>query len=201
MASTTRSQSLAHFKRILREVHLQYTHPKELTGKGLHGINIHANKVWTDALKDAFRKHANESDPAKLTKLYTDGEDMAIYLESQRKHKVEWHLNRSMDVFIGDESAHVPKRYAADQDLRNKNVDQPCTFILLRRIWSRGITQLTGMRKRAFRLKRLQSWLDLRCQRISMNRKEMSHGSRHQSSPTRTRKKHRQPQNLTLIRN
>ncbi|KAK3829290.1 MAG: hypothetical protein J3Q66DRAFT_307724 [Benniella sp.] len=87
MASATRSQSLAHFKRILREVHLQYTHPKELTGKGLHGTNIHANKVWTDALKDAFRKHANESDPAKLTKLHTDGEDMAIYLESQRKHK------------------------------------------------------------------------------------------------------------------
>ncbi|KAI1291536.1 hypothetical protein EDD11_008851 [Mortierella claussenii] len=82
-----RSQGLAHFKRILREIHLQYTHPNELTGKGVHGINIHANKVWTETLKDSFRKHANETDPAKLKKLHTDGEDLAIYLESQRKHK------------------------------------------------------------------------------------------------------------------
>ncbi|KAG0307042.1 hypothetical protein BGZ98_001189 [Dissophora globulifera] len=88
MASpATRSQGLSHFKRILREVHLQYTHPKELTGKGLHGINVHANKVWTDTLKEAFRKHADETDPAKLKKLNTDGEDLAVYLESQRAHK------------------------------------------------------------------------------------------------------------------
>ncbi|KAG0003940.1 hypothetical protein BGZ65_001194 [Modicella reniformis] len=86
-ASATRSQHLAHFKRILREVHLQYTHPKEFTGKGLHGINIHANKIWIGALKDAFRKHANETDPTKLKKLHTDGEDLATYLETQRKHK------------------------------------------------------------------------------------------------------------------
>ncbi|KAF8979444.1 hypothetical protein BGZ46_005424 [Entomortierella lignicola] len=87
MAATTRSQGLAHFKRILREVHIQYTHPNELTGKGLHGINVHNNKVWTEPLKDAFRKHANETDPVKLKKLHTDGEDLAVYLESQRKHK------------------------------------------------------------------------------------------------------------------
>ncbi|KAG0350690.1 hypothetical protein BC939DRAFT_499356 [Gamsiella multidivaricata] len=86
-ASTTRSQSLSHFRRILKEVHLQYTHPNEFTGKGLHGINVHSNKVWTETLKDAFRKHANETDPAKLKKLDTDGEDMASYLESQRRHK------------------------------------------------------------------------------------------------------------------
>ncbi|KAF9896645.1 hypothetical protein BX616_007020 [Lobosporangium transversale] len=86
-APAMRPQGLSQFRRILREVHLQYTHPKELTGKGLHGINIHANKVWTEALKDVFRKHANETDPARLNKLYTDGEDMVIYLESQRKHK------------------------------------------------------------------------------------------------------------------
>ncbi|KAF9422308.1 hypothetical protein BGZ94_008600 [Podila epigama] len=87
MAAASRNQGLSHFKRILREVHLQYTHPKELTGKGLLGINVHANKVWTEALKDAFNKNANETDPVKLNKLYTDSEDLAIYLESQRKHK------------------------------------------------------------------------------------------------------------------
>ncbi|KAF9096952.1 hypothetical protein BGX29_010229 [Mortierella sp. GBA35] len=87
-AAATRSQSLSHFRRILKELHLQYTHPNELTtGKGLRGINVHANKVWTDALKDSFRKHATESDPVKLQKLQTDGEDLAVYLESQRQHK------------------------------------------------------------------------------------------------------------------
>ncbi|KAG0207908.1 hypothetical protein BGX28_000992 [Mortierella sp. GBA30] len=88
MASTaTGSQRLSHFRRILKEVHLQYTHPKELTGKGLLGINIHANKVWTEALKDSFRKNAGETDPVKLNKLHIDGEDLAVYLESQRRHK------------------------------------------------------------------------------------------------------------------
>ncbi|KAF9145644.1 hypothetical protein BGX30_007768 [Mortierella sp. GBA39] len=87
-AATARSQSLSHFRRILKELHLQYTHPNELrTGTGLLGINVHANKVWTDALKDSFRKNANESDPVKLQKLQTDGEDLAVYLESQRLHK------------------------------------------------------------------------------------------------------------------
>ncbi|KAG0270749.1 hypothetical protein BGZ95_001568 [Linnemannia exigua] len=87
-APTTRSKSLSHFRRILKEVHLQYTHPNELTpGKGLHGINVHANKVWTEALKDSFRKNASETDPVKFQKLQTDGEDLAVYLESQRQHK------------------------------------------------------------------------------------------------------------------
>ncbi|KAF8946779.1 hypothetical protein BGZ47_011442 [Haplosporangium gracile] len=86
--AAARSQSLSHFRRILKELHLQYTHPNELrTGTGLLGINVHANKVWTDALKDSFRKNANESDPVKLQKLQTDGEDLAVYLESQRRHK------------------------------------------------------------------------------------------------------------------
>jgi hypothetical protein len=88
-AATTRSQSLSHFRRILKEVHLQYTHPKELTGKGLLGINVHANEVWTNALKESFRKNANETDTVKLQKLQTDGEDLAVYLESQRRHKVK----------------------------------------------------------------------------------------------------------------
>ncbi|KAG0022239.1 hypothetical protein BGZ81_008620 [Podila clonocystis] len=92
MPAATRTQAVSHFRRILKEVHLQYTHPKELlgkelSGKGLLGINVHSNKVWTDALKDAFRNNAKETDPAKLNKLYTDGEDLAIYLESQRRHK------------------------------------------------------------------------------------------------------------------
>ncbi|KAG0060949.1 hypothetical protein BGZ89_011853 [Linnemannia elongata] len=87
-AVTARSQSLSHFRRILRELHLQYTHPNELrTGTGLLGINVHSNKVWTEALKDSFRKNANESDPVKLQKLQTDGEDLALYFESQRRHK------------------------------------------------------------------------------------------------------------------
>ncbi|KAF8953396.1 hypothetical protein BGZ52_011810 [Haplosporangium bisporale] len=90
--AATRTQALSHFRRILKEVHLQYTHPKELlakelTGKGLLGINVHANKVWTDALKDTFRNNAKETDPVKLNKLSTDGEDLALYLESQRRHK------------------------------------------------------------------------------------------------------------------
>ncbi|KAG0256206.1 hypothetical protein BG011_004700 [Mortierella polycephala] len=86
-SAATRSQSLSHFRRILKEVHLQYTHPNEFTGKGLLGINVHANKVWTEALKESFRKNANETDSVKLNKLHTDGEDLATYLESQRKHK------------------------------------------------------------------------------------------------------------------
>ncbi|KAG0374931.1 hypothetical protein BGX24_009749 [Mortierella sp. AD032] len=87
-SATARSQSMSHFRRILKEVHLQYTHPNELTpGKGLLGINVHGNKVWTEALKDSFRKNANETDPVKLQKLQTDGEDLAVYLESQRQHK------------------------------------------------------------------------------------------------------------------
>ncbi|KAF9931100.1 hypothetical protein FBU30_010846 [Linnemannia zychae] len=86
-AASTRSQSLSHFRRILKEIHIQYTNPKELTGKGLYGINVHNNKVWTVALKDAFRKNANETDPVRLQRLETDGEDLAIYLESQRRHK------------------------------------------------------------------------------------------------------------------
>lgn len=91
--AATRTQALSHFRRILKEVHLQYTHPKELlgkelTGKGLLGINVHSNKVWTDALKDTFRNNASETDPVKLNKLNTDGEDLALYLESQRRHKV-----------------------------------------------------------------------------------------------------------------
>ncbi|KAF9903215.1 hypothetical protein EC991_004081 [Linnemannia zychae] len=86
--AAARSQSLSHFRRILKEVHLQYTHPNELTpGKGLLGINVHSNKEWTDALKDSFRRNANETDPVKLQKLQTDGEDLAVYLESQRRHK------------------------------------------------------------------------------------------------------------------
>lgn len=86
---------------------MQYTHPKELTGKGLHGINIHANKVWTDALKDAFRKYADEKDPAKLRKLHTDGEDMAIYLESQRKHKVGLTLYESSTTSSGRDQFRI----------------------------------------------------------------------------------------------
>ena len=90
VAASSRSQGLAHFRRILREVHLQYTHPKDLNrGKGHLGINVHANKVWTEALKDAFRMNANQTDPVELNKLYTDGEDLAVYLESQRQHKVK----------------------------------------------------------------------------------------------------------------
>lgn len=101
MTASTRTQALSHFRRILKEVHLQYTHPKELlgkelSGKGLLGINVHANKVWTDALKDAFRNNAHETDPVKLNKLYTDGEDLAVYLESQRNHKVLT-MHRSTD--------------------------------------------------------------------------------------------------------
>ncbi|KAI8355908.1 hypothetical protein B0O80DRAFT_528309 [Mortierella sp. GBAus27b] len=111
-ASATRSQSLAHFRRILREVHLQYTHPDEFTGRGLRGINIHANKVWTEAVKDGFRKYAHETDPVKLNKLHTDGEDLAVYLESQRKHKglVErynpayWDEEKGLQV---DKTAHM----------------------------------------------------------------------------------------------
>ncbi|KAG0340626.1 hypothetical protein BG000_011520 [Podila horticola] len=92
MAASTRTQAVSHFRRILKEFHLQYTHPKELlgkelSGKGLLGINVHANKVWTEALKDSFRNNAHETDPVKLNKLYTDSEDLAIYLESQRQHK------------------------------------------------------------------------------------------------------------------
>ncbi|GJJ75670.1 hypothetical protein EMPS_08028 [Entomortierella parvispora] len=87
-AASSRSQGLTHFRRILREVHLQYTHPKDLQpGKGHFGINVHANKVWTEALKEAFRNNANQTDPVELNKLYTDGEDLAVYLESQRQHK------------------------------------------------------------------------------------------------------------------
>ncbi|KAG0348792.1 hypothetical protein BG004_004149 [Podila humilis] len=59
MAASARSQGLSQFRRILKEVHLQYTHPNEL----------------------------NETDPVKLNKLHTDGEDLAVYLESQRRHK------------------------------------------------------------------------------------------------------------------
>ncbi|KAF9288079.1 hypothetical protein BGZ68_000838 [Mortierella alpina] len=89
MASTAaaRSQSLSQFRRILKEVHLQYTHPNERTATGLLGINVHGNKVWTEALKDAFRKNANETDPVKLSKLQIDGEDLAVYMESQRSHQ------------------------------------------------------------------------------------------------------------------
>ncbi|KAG0056594.1 hypothetical protein BGZ83_004376 [Gryganskiella cystojenkinii] len=88
VTSSSRSQGLAHFRRILREIHLQYTHPKDLhPGKGHLGINVHANKVWTEALKESFRKNAHETDPVQLNKLYTDGEDLAVYLESQRQHK------------------------------------------------------------------------------------------------------------------
>ncbi|KAG0082941.1 hypothetical protein BGZ93_000304 [Podila epicladia] len=92
MAASTRTQALSHFRRILKEVHLQYTHPKELlakelTGKGHLGINVHTNKVWTDALKETFRNNAQETDPVKFNKLNTDGEDLAVYLESQRRHK------------------------------------------------------------------------------------------------------------------
>ncbi|KAG9322532.1 hypothetical protein KVV02_003044 [Mortierella alpina] len=89
MASTAaaRSQSLSQFRRILREVHLQYTHPNERTATGLLGVNVHENKVWTEALKDAFRKNAGETDPVKLSKLHTDGEDLAVYMESQRSHQ------------------------------------------------------------------------------------------------------------------
>ncbi|KAF9433467.1 hypothetical protein BGZ76_009417 [Entomortierella beljakovae] len=85
MAAAAASRS--HFRRILKELHLQYTHPNELTGKGLLGINIHANKLWTEPLKETFRQHSNETDPKKLQKLQTDGEDLAVYLESQRRHK------------------------------------------------------------------------------------------------------------------
>ncbi|KAF9570635.1 hypothetical protein EC968_001522 [Mortierella alpina] len=89
MASTAaaRSQSLSQFRRILKEVHLQYTHPSERTATGLLGVTVHANKVWTEALKDAFRKNAAEIDPAKLNKLHTDSEDLAVYMESQRRHQ------------------------------------------------------------------------------------------------------------------
>ncbi|KAF9112412.1 hypothetical protein BGX27_003417 [Mortierella sp. AM989] len=135
-ASTTRSQGLAHFKRILREVHLQYTHPNEFTGKGLHGINLHNNKVWTEALKDAFRTHANETDPAKLKKLYTDGEDMAVYLESQRKHKelVErynpsfWDEEKGMQVDKTAKMVGFEMPGMFDESMKDKEIIPPPRF-------------------------------------------------------------------------
>ncbi|KAG0244635.1 hypothetical protein BGW41_006874 [Actinomortierella wolfii] len=103
-----RQQSLAQFKRILTEIHLQYTHPKQLRiGQGLRGINVHANKEWTEALKDNYREHANESDPVRLEKLRRDAEDLEVYLRSQRMHREL--LERYNPAYWGDNDLQVER--------------------------------------------------------------------------------------------
>ncbi|KAF9585230.1 hypothetical protein BGW38_003321 [Lunasporangiospora selenospora] len=129
--ASVRSQTLSNFKRILKEIHLQYSPPSELTkGKGLLGINIHANKEWTDALKDSYRKHANETDSKRLERLRLDGGDLAIYLESQRQHRelVErynpsfWNEEKGLQVekTAGMVGFQMPESF--DESLRNEEL-------------------------------------------------------------------------------
>ncbi|KAF9165082.1 hypothetical protein DFQ26_000630 [Actinomortierella ambigua] len=106
--ATARHQSLAQFKRILTEIHLQYSHPKHLRiGQGLRGIDVHANREWTDALKDNYREHTNESDPVRLLKLQKDAEDLEVYLRSQRMHREL--LERYNPAYWGDNDLQVEK--------------------------------------------------------------------------------------------
>ncbi|KAG0234237.1 hypothetical protein BGX31_004614 [Mortierella sp. GBA43] len=120
-ASATRSQSLAHFRRILREVHLQYTHPDEFTGRGLRGINIHANKVWTEAVKDGFRKYAHETDPGLVERYnpaYWD-EEKGLQVD-KTAHMVGFEMPDAFDESQRDQEWVAPPKFT----YKDKETDQ-----------------------------------------------------------------------------